>query len=535
MLVTYTPVPWARVSHWRDGRPARLTMSINRHAPVDKGPDMTDTSIPATEVTLFPLRSRTGVALVASTVLASTVGFLDAYMVNVAVPAIGHDLHASVAQLQWVLTGYLVTVASLLLLAGAFADHFGRRRVLVVGLLIMLLASLACSAAPNAATLIVARLVQGVGGALVVPSSLALLNGTLTADDRAKGIGIWAGISTLGTALGPYLGGWLVDHASWRWVFLLNIPLVLPALWVLRKVPDTAVRRALSVDVIGGLLAVVGLGGVIYALTEAPDSGWTSGPVVATGVIGLAALLALVPVEQRRRQPMLSTVLFRSRVFDAINVATLIFYGALAAAGYLVVLQCELRLGYSATAAGAALIPESAVFLIVSPLVGGLVARIGTRWPMAAGILLVAAGFAWLSAARPGYSYVETILPGAILWGLGIGLAVAPLTAGVLAAVDDRDLGEASGINDAASRIGGVVVIALVPLLLGAGRSASLTAPLAANYQTAMLVMAGLSVAAALITAVFVPSGRGVDKQPAADPRVHGCAAPAAVTVATPA
>lgn len=478
--------------------------------------------------TTFPLRSPTGVALVAATVLASTVGFLDAYMVNVAVPAIGRDLHAGVAQLQWVLTGYLVTVASLLLLAGAFADHFGRGRVLVTGLVIMLIASVACAAAPNAATLIVARLVQGVGGALVVPSSLALLNGTLTATDRARGIGIWAGISTLGTALGPYGGGWLVDHTSWRYVFLLNIPLVLPALWILRKVPDVATRRPLSVDVVGGLLAVVGLGGVIYALTEAPSSGWTSGPVLATGLVGLLALAVLVPVEQRRRQPMLRTSLFRSRAFDAINAATLIFYGALAAAGYLVVLQCELQLGYSATAAGAALIPESAVFLIVSPLVGGLVARIGTRWPMAAGILLVAAGFAWLSTARPGYSYVETILPGAILWGLGIGLAVAPLTAGVLAAVDDRDLGEASGINDAASRIGGVVVIALVPLLLGAGGSTSLAHPLASNYQTAMLVMAGLSVAAALITVVFVPAGKAVQKLQAAHPRLHGCAAPAA-------
>jgi hypothetical protein len=376
--------------------------------------------------------------------------------------------------------------------------------------------------------------VQGVGGALVVPSSLALLNGTLTPDDRARGIGIWAGISTLGTALGPYLGGWLVDHGSWRYVFLLNVPLVLPALWILGKVPDTAIRRALSVDVVGGLLAMVGLGGVIYALTEAPDSGWTSGPVLATGLIGLVSLAVLVPVEQGRRQPMLEIVLFRSRVFDAINVATLIFYGALAAAGYLVVLQCELRLGYSATAAGAALIPESAVFLIVSPLVGGLVARIGTRWPMAAGIMLVAGGFAWLSVARPGHSYLATILPGAVLWGLGIGLAVAPLTAGVLAAVADRDLGEASGINDAASRIGGVVVIALVPVLLGAGRSTSLAQPLAANYQTAMLVMAGLSVAAAVITAVFVPSGRAVDAQPATDPRVHGCAAPAPAAAAVP-
>lgn len=474
------------------------------------------------------LHSPVGVALVTATVLASMVGFLDAYMINVAVPAIGRDLDAGVAELQWVLTGYLVTVASFLLLAGALADHFGRRRTLVAGLLVMLVASLACAAAPSVEALIGARLVQGVGGALVVPASLALLNGTLQPSDRARGIGIWAGIATLGTTLGPYGGGWIVDHASWRYVFLLNLPLILAAIVVLRLVPeDTGPRRPLSVDAVGGLLAVLGLGGVIYALTAAPAAGWTAPRVLITGVVGLVCLAVLTPVEQRRRRPMLRTELFRSRQFNAINVATVLFYGALAAASYLLVLQCELQLGYSATAAGAALIPESAVFLLVSPLVGGLVARVGTRWPMAAGILIVAAGFCWLSAASPGEPYVEAILPGAILWGLGIGLTVAPLTAGVLAAVDDTDLGEASAINDAASRVGGVVLVALVPVLLGAGSSRSLAQPLAANFQTAMLVMAGLSVVAAVVTVLFVSRGRAVMPQlPVATPRIHGCAAP---------
>ena len=238
---------------------------------------------------LVALRSSAGAALIASTVLASTVGFVDAYMINLAVPAIGRDLHASVSELQWVLTGYLVTVASLLLLAGALADHLGRRRILVVGLLVMLLASLGCAAAPTAPTLIAARLVQGVGGALVVPSSLALLNGTLRGPDRARGIGIWAGISTLGTTVGPYGGGWLVDHASWRFVFLLNLPLIAAAFWALRGVPaSTSMRRPLSVDIAGALLAVIGLGGVIYALTAGPAWGWTTGPVVSSGVLGLA-------------------------------------------------------------------------------------------------------------------------------------------------------------------------------------------------------------------------------------------------------
>jgi EmrB/QacA subfamily drug resistance transporter len=483
---------------------------------------------------LFALRSPTGAALVAATVLASTVGFLDAYMISVAVPAIGRDLHASVSQLQWVVTGYLITVAALLLLAGALADHFGRRRILIVGLWIMLVASLVCAAAPTAGSLIAARLVQGVGGALVVPSSLALLNGTLTGRDRARGIGLWAGLATLGTTFGPYGGGWLVDHASWRYVFLLNVPLIIAAYLVLRAVPEAGRSgRPLSLDIVGGSLAVVGLGGVIYALTEAPASGWTNASVVTFGVLGLLCLITLTPVEQRRRNPMLRTALFRSRQFDAINAATVIFYGALAAASYLVVLQCELRLGYSATEAGAALIPESVVFLLVSPVVGGLVVRVGTRWPMAVGIVLVAVGFAWLSTARPGQPYAQAILPGALLWGLGIGVAVAPLTAGVLAAVDDADLGEASGINDAASRVGGVIMVALVPLLLGVGHAGSLSQPIADNYQTAMLVMAGLSAAAAVVTAVFVTHGRvpaaarrSGTPLPAATPRISGCALP---------
>ena len=473
------------------------------------------------------LRGPAGRSLITATVLASMVGFLDAYMINVAVPAIGRDLQAGVSELQWVVTGYLITVAALLLLAGALADHFGPRRVLVVGLLVMLAASLCCAVAPTVEALIAARLVQGVGGAFVVPSSLALLNGSLREPDRARGIGIWAGIATLGTTLGPYGAGWLIDHGSWRLIFLLNLPLVAAVFWVLRRVPATGgPRRPLSVDTVGVLLAVCGLGGVIYALTAAPEAGWTAWPVLAPGLLGLACLAALVPVEQHRERPMLRTALFRSGPFNAINAATLLYYGALAAAGYLLVLQCQLRLGYSATEAGAALIPESAVFLVVSPFAGALVARLGTRWLMAAGILVTAAGFAWLSVVEPGDTYVRAILPGALLWGLGVGLAVAPLTAGVLAAVDDRDLGEASAVNDAASRIGGVVLVALVPVLLGAGGAPDLAQPLAADYRTAMLVMAGLSVAAAVLTVLFVPSRRTAGRPTAPNPRIHACVVP---------
>lgn len=474
-----------------------------------------------------PLRSGAGVALVAATVLASLIGFLDASVVNVAVPAIGRSLGASVATLQWTLTSYLLAVAALLLLSGALADHFGRRRVLAAGLAVMLVASALCAAAPSAGVLIAARVVQGAGGALVVPSSLALLNGTLRPADRARGIGIWAGLATLGTTVGPYAGGWLTDHVSWRALFLLNPPLILAGLIVLRYVPDTGdERRPLSLDVPGALLAVAGLGGVIYALTAGPASGWASAPVLVAAVAGAVGLAALVPAERRRRAPMLRLSLFASRQFDAINVMTVLLYGALYAAFYLVTLQCELRLGYSAAQAGAALIPESAVFLALAPVSGALVARAGPRWLMVAGILAIGAGFGWLSAAHPGEGYAAALLPGALLWGVGTGLCVTPLTAAVLAAVSDADLGEASAINDATSRVGGVVLIALVPALIGATGGRSIARALAQGYQPAMIVLAALCAAAALVTALFVSDNRRAVPRLAPPPRCHGCAAP---------
>jgi MFS family permease len=361
-----------------------------------------------------------------------------------------------------------------------------------------------------------------------VPSSLALLNGSLRVADRARGIGVWAGASTIGTTVGPYAGGWLVDHVSWRAVFLLNIPLILAALGVLRHVPEPAGKpRPLSLDLLGGLSAVVGLGAVIYALTAGPSSGWLTGPVLVAAAVGVVALAALVPIERRQRAPMLRLSLFASRQFDAINATTLLFYGALSAASYLLVLQCELRLGYTATQAGAALIPESVVFLLVAPVSGALVARMGPRWLMASGILVVAAALLWLSQAQRGDGYVAAILPGVLLWGLGIGIAVTPLTASVLAAVSDADLGEASAINDAASRVGGVVAIALVPLLVGVSGGGGLGGALASGYEPAMVVLAGLCILAALVTARFVAAAHLAGPRLAPHPRTQSCALPA--------
>jgi EmrB/QacA subfamily drug resistance transporter len=484
---------------------------------------------------LAPLRSPTGAALVAATVLASAVAALNANVVRVAVPAIGRDLNAGVATLQWTVTSYLVTTAALLLLAGALADRFGRKRVLGVGLLVMLVASILCSIAPSVETLIAARLVQDVGGALVTPTSLALLNGTLRVSDRARGIGIWLGLETLAASVGPYAGGWLVDQVSWRAIFLLTVPLIIVCLITLPRVPENgATRGALSstrtegtgLDVAGAVLAVIGLGAVIYALTAGPASGWLSGPVLVTGVIGVGALLALLPVERRLRDPMVRLSLFASRQFDAINVTTFLLYGALGAAGYLVVLQLELQLSYTAAQAGAALIPTTAMLLVISPISGALVSRIGPRWLMVFGVLALAAAFIWLSAARPGASYAEAILPPALLWGLGIGIAATPLTAAVLAAVSDADLGEATAINDAAARVGGVIVIALVPALIGVGVASSLADALTLGYQPAMIGLAALAALAALIAAIFVTDQRAAASEASQTARVSEPATP---------
>src|SRR4051812_8674585 len=376
---------------------------------------------------LVRLRSSVGVALIAATVLASGVASYDAYVVNVAVPAIDRHFGASVAAIQWTLTTYLLSVAALLLVAGALADRFGRRLVLAVGLGVMFVGSILCASASSIDALIGARAVQGIGAALVVPTSLALLNGTLRVSDRPRAIGVWAGLSTLATTLGPYAGGWLVDHASWRWVFLLNLPLIVLGLLVLRRVPETSgERRSLSLDALGALLAIVGLGGVIFALTEGATAGWLSARILIAFAVGGASLIALVPAERRRRAPMLRLSLFASRQFDAINVATVLFYGALAAAGYLIVVEFELRLGYTATQAGAALIPVTIVFLVLAPFSGALVSRIGPRWPMVAGILLVGVSQVWLAQLHPGSGYAAAGLPAALGGGGGVGLAAAP-------------------------------------------------------------------------------------------------------------
>jgi EmrB/QacA subfamily drug resistance transporter len=468
-----------------------------------------------------PLRSSRGVFVLAATVLASTIGFLDASVVNVAVPAIGKDLDAAVGELQWTVTSYLVAVTALLLVAGALADRFGRRRILVIGLVVTLLASLFCAFAPSAELLVAGRIAQGIGGALTVPSSLALLNGTLRPGDRPRGIGLWASLSTIGYTVGPFAGGWLVDNGSWRWLFLLNVPLVILALLALIRVREQRDPGAAGrIDVLGAILIAVGLGGLVFALTDGSANGWGRPSIIAALVVGIAALAVLVPVELRTTNPVLNLRLFRLRQFSAINASTLLFYAAISAVGYLVLLRLELQLDYAPTFAGAALIPSSVVFLLVAPVSGTLVAKFGPRWLMAGGILVAGAGFLWLSFLTPGSSYWSGVLPGILLQGLGFGFAVTPLTSAVLAAVRSADLGEASAINNAVSRLGGAVAIALIPAL-GAGAT-TLADTIATAYRPGMVLTAVLCLGAAVIAAVFVSNAPAAAPRTAA-PAPHAC------------
>jgi EmrB/QacA subfamily drug resistance transporter len=373
-------------------------------------------------------------------VLGSGVAFLDGTIVNVALPSIGEDLDADLAGLQWILDGYLVTLTSLLLLGGALGDRYGRRRVFVIGVWVFTAASVLCGLAPTTETLVAARVAQGVGGALLVPGSLALLSATMHPDDRSRAIGAWSGLTGVASALGPLLGGWLIDAASWRWAFLVNVPLSAAVLWVVRGVPESIDENApRHLDIPGAVTAAAGLGLLTGGLIAAGD-GWDPSAVAAT-VVGAALLAGFVVIELRSVNPMLPPSLFGSSQFTGANLVTFAVYAGLGGAFFLVVVNLQLALGYSALEAGVALLPVTLLMLVLSSRAGALAQRIGPRLPMTVGPLVVAGGLLLLGQVSPGDSYWTGVLPGAVVFGLGLSLTVAPLTAAVLAAVDEHDLG----------------------------------------------------------------------------------------------
>jgi EmrB/QacA subfamily drug resistance transporter len=405
--------------------------------------------------------------LLAVTIAGSGMAFLDSTVVNVALPKIGEDLNASTSALQWILNGYLLTLASLILLGGSLGDRLGRRLVFQVGVALFTLASLLCAVAPTVELLIFARLVQGIGGALLTPGSLAIIEASFRPADRARAIGAWSGLGGVAGAIGPLVGGWLIGAISWRAIFLINLPLGAFVFWAAaRHVPESRDPTSTGrLDYSGAVLAAVGLGGTTYALIEAPE-GW-SAAIVATAVIGVAALVGFFWQEARSPNPMLPLRVFRSRQFSAANAVTFVVYAALGVVFFLLVSFLQISMGYTPIEAGSASLPVTFLMLIGSARAGELAQRIGPRIPLTLGPLIIAAGLLLMMRINPGDSYVTMVLPAVLVFGIGLTLVVAPVTATVLAAVDASHAGIASGVNNAVARVAGLLAVAVVPVLSG--------------------------------------------------------------------
>jgi EmrB/QacA subfamily drug resistance transporter len=394
--------------------------------------------------------------------------FLDGTVVNVALPRIGRDLGASTSALQWILNGYLLTLAALILLGGSLGDRYGRRRTFVSGAILFTLASLLCAIAPTSELLILARLVQGVGGALLTPGSLAMIEASFRAEDRARAIGAWSGLGGVATAIGPLVGGYLVGAVSWRAIFLINLPLgAFVVVMASRHVPETRDPTTTGrLDIQGAVLAGLGLGGTTYALIEAPGKGG-SALVLLGGIGGVLALIAFIVRERRAKSPMMPLDIFRSRQFSAANLVTFVVYAALGGVFFLLVSFLQISLGYSPIAAGSASLPVTLLMLLGSARSGALAQRIGPRIPLTVGPLVIAAGLLLMTRIDPGDSYLTSVLPAVLVFGVGLTLVVAPVTATVLAAADSRHSGIASGINNAVSRVASLLAVAVLPLIAG--------------------------------------------------------------------
>ncbi|MER6596080.1 MFS transporter, partial [Micromonospora purpureochromogenes] len=420
------------------------------------------------------LRSGAGRGTLVAAILASGMVFLDSTVVNVALPRLGAELEATVAGLQWTINGYLLTLAAFVLLGGALGDRFGRRRIFLLGVVWFAVASVLCGLAQDTGWLVVARFLQGAGGALLTPGSLSVLQSSFHPDDRGRAIGAWSGLAGVTTALGPFLGGWLIDALSWRWIFFINLPLAVAViLAALRWVPESRDENASRsggkrFDVTGALLGALGLAGVTYALIDAPARGPRSLPVLLAALVGVLGAVAFVLVERRRGEAaMLPTGLFTSRLFSALNLFTVVVYAALGGFTFFFPVYLQNVVGWSAVRTGLATVPMTVLLLVGSARAGALSARIGPRLPLSVGPVIAAAGLLLLRRVGPGTSYWVDVLPGVLLFGLGLTLVVAPLTASVLAAVADRFAGVASGFNNAASRVGGLLAVAALPLLVG--------------------------------------------------------------------
>ena len=428
--------------------------------------------------------------------------FLDTTAVNVALPTLERELGSGLAGLQWTVDAYLLTLSAFLLLGGSLGDLFGQRRMFVLGVVSFALSSAACGLMSSILGLSLARALQGVGAAILVPGSLAVLRTSIAEEDQGAAIGAWAGLSGVTTAAGPLLGGWLVQSVSWRAIFFLNLPLGAVAVWAaLRFLSSTPGRGGVRLDVPGATAAAVGIGGVTFALIEGPAQGWDF-PVLVVAALGVLALVVFVPLE-RRPAPMLPLTLFASRTFSAANLTTLAVYAGLGGAMFLLAITLQQACGYTPLASGAALLPLTLLLLVLSPLAGRLAQRFGARLPLSVGPAVVALGLLLFVRVRIEGNYLPDVLPGVLVFALGLAITVAPLTGAVLSAVDTSYAGIASGVNNAVARLAGLLGVAVVPWAAGlSGLNARLEpAVLVSGFHRAMVLSAVLALVGGAVAA----------------------------------
>ncbi|HZR50472.1 MAG TPA: MFS transporter [Streptosporangiaceae bacterium] len=445
--------------------------------------------------------------VVAATVLGSGMAALDATVVGIALPSIGRDFHVAVNSMQWVVDAYTLALAGLLLLGGTLGDSYGRRKMFMVGIVWFAVASLLCGLAPDAPVLIAARALQGVGGALLTPGSLAILQASFVPDDRSKAIGAWSGLGGIATAAGPFLGGWLISAVSWRLVFFINLPVAVLVLAIAaRHVPESrSPGEVPKLDIRGALSISAALAGITYGLIGASADGWTSVSVLAPLLLGLALLGVFVLVEAREAQPMLPLSVFRSRQFSAANAVTFVVYAALSGLLFLVPVVLQEVKGYSPLESGTALLPVTAIMLLLSSRSGALAAKIGPRLQMSVGPVIIAGGLLLFTRIGGPGSYLTAVLPGALVFGLGLAINVAPLTATALAAAPAEHSGVASAVNNDVARAAGLIAVAVLPVAAGITGDAYLhPVMLAHGFRVAAVIAAVFCAAGGLLAALTI-------------------------------